>query len=67
MINKDHLLVRRMMMGYSQEELAEIVGMHHTTISAYETGRHRPCPDRIVRLCKALKTEPNKVLKGWDE
>jgi len=66
MFNKNHLLVRRMMMGYTQEELGAITGLHHTTISAYETGRYNPCPKRLALLCRVLKTEPNKVITGWE-
>lgn len=67
MFNKNHILVRRMMMGYTQTELGDLIGRHHTTISKYELGVYVPDPPTLARLCKVLKTEPNKVITGWDD
>jgi len=67
MFNRDHLTARRLMMGFTQADLADAVGKPQKSISCYETGRYNPDLDTLARMCKVLKTEPNKVLKGWDE
>jgi transcriptional regulator with XRE-family HTH domain len=42
-------------LGLTQEELAEKVNMHYTTISRIETGLSNPPVQTINKIAKALK------------
>lgn len=44
--------------GYSQTELAKLLGVSYMTLSKYEHGRN-PIPDRLIHLM----TLPDKVLR----
>jgi transcriptional regulator with XRE-family HTH domain len=50
----DKLRRVRMQKGYSEEELARMMGVHPSTISSYETGNRRPHMDIIKKLSEAL-------------
>lgn len=65
MINTSHLILRRYALGYSQRELADIVGITKDHISRIECGKVSPRLCTIVSLCHALDTEPSKVIL-WD-
>lgn len=45
----------------TQEELAERVGMHYTTISRIETGDSNPPVQTIAKIAKALKISPSEL------
>ena len=49
-----HIRCWRFTQGLSQEQLAEISGMHRTYISALERGRINPGLDALERLAHAL-------------
>jgi transcriptional regulator with XRE-family HTH domain len=48
--------------GYTQTELAELVGAIQVIVSNYERGKLRPHPDMIVRLAKALRVSADELL-----
>jgi transcriptional regulator with XRE-family HTH domain len=48
--------------GYTQTELAEMVGAIQVVVSNYELGKLRPHPDMIVRLAKALRVSTDELL-----
>jgi DNA-binding transcriptional regulator YiaG len=45
--------------GWTQEELAAVVGCSLNTVKAWEAGRRSPDPVHQVRLTKALRLNPN--------
>ena len=45
---------QRILAGMTQEELAEKLGIPHSSISAYETGMRGARPGRIKELAEAL-------------
>jgi DNA-binding XRE family transcriptional regulator len=47
---------RRLLLGYSQEELAEVLHTTRQTISAIETGRSKPNVLPALALARALDT-----------
>ena len=54
--------------GYSQEELAQKIGiLSRTSISNIETGRHQPPLHTLSHLSKALNTEIHYILPTYEE
>lgn len=49
------LASRRKALGYSQEELAQLLGVDRTTVGRWESGRITPQPPQRRRLATALK------------
>lgn len=41
--------------GFSQQQLAKVIGVSDKTISAYEVGRVEPPLDTLDKLCQATK------------
>jgi transcriptional regulator with XRE-family HTH domain len=54
----------RTKLGISQEELAELSGLHRTYISSLELGKRNVSLINIYALAKALGTTPDKLLKS---
>lgn len=51
--------------GYQQKEMAEMLGIDRTTYSEYERDKY-PCPmDRLARIIRLLKIEPEKILDEY--
>lgn len=48
--------------GFTQVELAEMVGAIQPIISDYERGRLRPHPDMLVSLARALNISSDELL-----
>ena len=53
----------RIKAGYSQEELASLSKLHRTYISDIERGERNVSVENIEKIAKALKIEPNELLK----
>jgi transcriptional regulator with XRE-family HTH domain len=47
----------------SQEALAREVGLHQTTISAFERGTQRPSIEQVRSIAHALGQEPERLLE----
>jgi transcriptional regulator with XRE-family HTH domain len=49
--------------GLSQEELADLAGLHRTYIGSVERGEYNISIDNIERLARALGMEPADLLR----
>ncbi len=49
--------------GLTQLDIASRMKLPSAMVSHYETGRRKPGLDNILGLIKALKCEPNDLLK----
>jgi transcriptional regulator with XRE-family HTH domain len=49
-------------LGYSQEDLAELAGLHRTYISQLERGLKSPSLKVLFALSKALKLKPHTLI-----
>lgn len=56
--------LRRRELGFSQEELAGISGLHRTYIGSLERGERNISLANIVRLANALELDPSELVKG---
>ena len=54
LVLKNNLRACRMEKGYSQQQLAEMVGVSRNTISSIETGQFNPTAKLALVLCIAL-------------
>ena len=48
--------------GYSQIELAQLIGVSNSRVSNWEQGINRPDADILVDLCKTLNVSPSDLL-----
>ncbi|MEH2608807.1 helix-turn-helix domain-containing protein [Bradyrhizobium sp. AZCC 1693] len=53
--------------GLSQEELAERASIHRTYVSQIERGLKSPTIAILLKLSKALKTTPSKVMQLFED
>lgn len=53
-----------MELGYSQERLAEIAGLHRNYVGSLERGERNVALLNILRLAVALKTDPGQLIEG---
>ena len=54
LVLKNNLKVARTQAGFSQQQLAEMVGVSRNTISSIETGQFNPTAKLALVLCIAL-------------
>lgn len=55
---------QRQALGWSQEKLAEAVGLHHTYVGSVERGERNVSLRNILRLAEALRVSPGVLLDG---
>ena len=55
----DRIRSARKAAGYTQRELAGVLGVSNTSISNWEKGLSRPDADMIQMLCDAMHLQPN--------
>ena len=51
----------RKMNNYTQEKLAELIGIEVISISSIETGRYFPSPENLVKISKALNVSLSNI------
>ena len=51
----------------TQRELAETLGVHQTTVAAWEIGRQKPEGDNLARLAVVLGSTPEALLSDGSE
>ena len=61
---KDRLLQARKEKGFSQEALAEIMGVSRQAVSKWETGEAMPETDKLIALCQALELDMEYLALG---
>ena len=64
MIDNYHLAVRRKVMGVNKSEMARRLGVSHSSIHRWESGKDTPTTERIKQICKAYQTTPNRLF-SW--
>lgn len=60
----ERVRARRMARGWSQEELAERAGLHRNYVGGVERGERNISLINILKIAKALDTEPSEFLKN---
>ncbi len=60
----ESLRTARMNCGFTQEQVAEQVGITRQALSYYESGRSQPDIDMLLSLCKVYNTDINDILYG---
>lgn len=61
-----NLVKARQRRGLSQDDLAELAGMHRTAISLLERRGRDPRLETIVKLARALGVKPTALMRGID-
>ena len=59
----ERVRARRKVLGLSQEELAELAGVHRTYVGMIERGEKNITLRNIAKLAKALKTPIHDLLR----
>ncbi len=53
---------KRISLELSQKQLSELIGVHQTSISQYESGEKTPSIEVLIKLVKALDTTADYLL-----
>jgi transcriptional regulator with XRE-family HTH domain len=60
----DRVRAARLERGNSQEQLAELAGLHRTYVGHVERGAVTPTLDTIVRIAAALSLDAGDLVRG---
>jgi transcriptional regulator with XRE-family HTH domain len=60
----DRVRTLRQKAGYSQESLADAIGLHRTYIGSIERAEQSVSIDNAAKIAKALKTSLAELFKG---
>ena len=63
----DALRKLRLDASFSQEELAENAGIDRSYLGAIERGEHNVALLNIIKIASALKIDPHRLLKVFDQ
>lgn len=58
---------RRLSVGISQQELADMAGVHRTYVSDVERGARNLTVSSLVKVCKALNVQPSRLFRRAEE
>ena len=58
----DHLRDLRKAMGYTQQDMADMLNISRSTYTYYETGKSQPSFQNLKKLCEILEVDYNKIL-----
>ena len=53
---------KRLTLGYSQEHVGELAGLHRTYISDVERGQRNATVETLLKIACALNTKPSELL-----
>ncbi len=56
----------RLKAGLSQEELADLAGLHRTYVGGIERGERNVGVINLLQLARALKVRPSELLRDFD-
>jgi transcriptional regulator with XRE-family HTH domain len=57
---------RRDELGLSQEALADVAGLHRTYVGSVERGERNVSLHNLLRLARALRTDPGELVRGLE-
>lgn len=57
---------RRVELGLSRRELAELSGVSEPTVVNLELGKHRPHFSTLQKVASALSVDPTELLDSWE-
>ena len=57
----------RIIKGYTQKGVAQVLGVDNSTVSRWETGGIDPTPKHIARICKLLDLKPEDLYLDDDD
>ena len=58
------IAVRKKTPGLTQQKLAEELGKHQSFVAKYERGDRRVDVTEFITICRALGTDPIRILKA---
>lgn len=61
---KERIFQARKAKGFSQEDLAELVGVSRQAVSKWETGEAMPDTEKLIALCSALDLDMEYLAMG---
>lgn len=61
-MNTDYLRQSRVSKGYSQIEVARYINVTNGVVSHWENGLKCPRADMLIKLCRLLDMDANKLL-----
>lgn len=61
------LRMRRAMLGMTQAELGDAIGLSFQQIQKYENGKNRMAVSTLWRIAKALNVSPDYFWRGFEE
>ena len=67
MFNNEKLKECRKQAGYTQLDMAKIIGVARTTYAEYEQGKIQPPIDKIGKIVKALPMLRGTLIEGVDD
>lgn len=59
----EKLRLSRKQKGYTQRDLARLIGARHNSVSNWENNQNKPDSDTIERLCQVLDVSPNYLFR----
>lgn len=61
---KDRLKFARKKVGFSQQKLADMIGIHVTNVSRYERGENKPTFEVLTKIGDALGVSTDYLMHG---